>query len=233
MPEDIKPHSIKHWPEEERPRERLIKYGSQQLSDAQLVGVVIGTGDRRSKKNAVDLGRDLIQKFGSFYYVDLASVPEISSVKGFGTAKAAQMKAAMEIGKRMLSQKGGARVKMSNSQAFYDHYAPFMRNLRKEVVKVVLLNPKLHIIRDLTISEGSVNQSVVHPREVMIPAIKESASSIVLLHNHPSGDPVPSAADIEITHRVNKTGEIIGIKLIDHIIIGHDDFYSFADQGLL
>ncbi|MCA9484995.1 MAG: DNA repair protein RadC [Nitrospina sp.] len=231
---DSKGHSIKHWPEDERPRERLIKFGSHLLSDAQLVGVVIGTGDHRSNKNAVDLGRDLIQKFGNFYYVDLASVPEISSVRGFGTAKAAQVKAALEMGKRMMAQKGsGSRTQMKTSRDFFEQYAPFMRNLRKEVVKVVLLNPKLHIIKDLTISEGSVNQSIVHPREVMIPAIKESASSIVLLHNHPSGDPFPSSADIEITHRVGKTGEIIGIKLIDHIIIGHDEYYSFADEGLI
>lgn len=231
---DSKGHSIKHWPEDERPRERLIKFGSHLLSDAQLVGVVIGTGDHRSNKNAVDLGRDLIQKFGNFYYVDLASVPEISSVRGFGAAKAAQVKAALEMGKRMMAQKGsGSRTQMKTSRDFFEQYAPFMRNLRKEVVKVVLLNPKLHIIKDLTISEGSVNQSIVHPREVMIPAIKESASSIVLLHNHPSGDPFPSSADIEITHRVGKTGEIIGIKLIDHIIIGHDEYYSFADEGLI
>lgn len=231
---DSKAHSIKHWPEDERPRERLIKFGANGLSDAQLVGVVIGTGDQRSKKNAVDLGRDLIQKFGNFYYVDLASVPEISTVKGFGSAKAAQVKAALEMGKRMMAQKGsGGRTKMKCSRDFFEQYGPFMRNLRKEVVKVVLLNPKLHVIKDLTVSEGSVNQSIVHPREVMIPAIKESASSIVLLHNHPSGDPVPSSADIEITHRVSKTGEIIGIKLIDHIIIGQDDYYSFADAGLI
>ncbi len=231
---DSKAHSIKHWPEDERPRERLIKFGCNGLSDAQLVGVVISTGDQRSKKNAVDLGRDLIQKFGNFYHVDGASVPEITAVKGFGNAKAAQVKAALEMGKRMMSQKGGGkRTKMKTSRDFFEQFGPFMRNLKKEVVKVVLLNPKLHIIKDLTISEGSVNQSIVHPREVMIPAIKESASSIVLLHNHPSGDPVPSSADIEITHRVSKTGEIIGIKLLDHIIIGHDDFYSFADEGLL
>ncbi len=231
---DPKAKSIKNWPENERPRERLIKYGCNGLSDAQLVGVVIGTGDQSSKKNAVDLGRDLLEKFGNFYNIDSATVPEISTVKGFGSAKAAQVKAALEMGKRMMSQKGSAsRKKMKSSQDFFEQFGPFMRNLKKEVVKVVLLNPKLHVIKDITISEGSVNQSIVHPREVMTPAIKESASSIVLLHNHPSGDPVPSSADIEITHRVNKTGEIIGIKLLDHIIIGHDDYYSFADEGLL
>ncbi len=119
------------------------------------------------------------------------------------------------------------------SQDFVDYFSPFLRRLKKEVVKIALLNPKLHIIKDITISEGSLNSSIVHPREVMIPAIKESAASIVLIHNHPSGDPSPSQQDMEITHRISKTGQIIGIKLLDHIIIGDGSFYSFADEGLL
>lgn len=225
--------SIKHWPEDERPRERLSKFGASALSDAQLVGAVIGTGDRKSNKNAVDLGRDLLCRFDDFNQVDRASVDEISRVNGFGPAKAAQVKAALEMGRRMVSQKSGDKTKMKSSASFFDRYAPLMKHLRKEIVKVVLLNPKLHIIKDITISEGSVNASIVHPREVMIPAIQESASSIVLIHNHPSGDPGPSQADMEITHRIMKTGEIIGIKLIDHIIIGHDSYYSFADEGLI
>ncbi len=106
-------------------------------------------------------------------------------------------------------------------------------NLKKEIVKVILLNPKMQVIRDITVSEGSLSASIVHPREVMVPAIRESAASIVLIHNHPSGDPTPSHSDIEITHRVTKTGEIIGIKLLDHIIIGGNDYYSFADEGLI
>lgn len=106
-------------------------------------------------------------------------------------------------------------------------------NLKKEVVKVILLDPKMQVIRDITVSEGSLSASIVHPREVMVPAIRESAASIVLIHNHPSGDPTPSHSDIEITHRVTKTGEIIGIKLLDHIIIGGNDYYSFADEGLI
>ncbi|MFQ5444449.1 MAG: RadC family protein, partial [Nitrospinales bacterium] len=116
---------------------------------------------------------------------------------------------------------------------FVNFYSPFLKNLKKEIVKIVLLNPKLKLIKDINISEGSLQASIVHPREVMIPAIKESAASIVMIHNHPSGDPSPSQADIEITHRLTKTGEIVGIKLLDHIIIGGDDFYSFADQGMI
>ncbi len=225
--------SIKHWPEDERPRERLIKYGGEKLSDAHLLGILIGSGDRASKKNAVDLSRDLLKAFGDLRRIDSASVSELCSIKGIGTAKAAQIKAALEVGKRMASQMGTAKLALRSSVDFVGHYGPFLRNLKKEVVKVVLLNPKLKVIKDIDISEGSLNASIVHPREVMIPAIKESAASIVLMHNHPSGDPTPSQADIEITHRIVKTGEIVGIKLVDHIIIGDNRHYSFADEGLI
>ncbi|OGW20499.1 MAG: hypothetical protein A3K09_01005 [Nitrospinae bacterium RIFCSPLOWO2_12_FULL_47_7] len=225
--------SIKNWPEDERPRERLIKHGGDKLSDAHLLGILIGSGDRSSKKNAVDLSRDLLNAFGDFRRLDTASINELCSIKGIGAAKAAQIKAALEVGKRMASQMSGSKLTLRSSGDFVGHYGPFLRNLKKEVVKVVLLNPKLKVIKDVNISEGSLNASIVHPREVMIPAIKESAAFIVLIHNHPSGDPTPSHADIEITHRVIKTGEIIGIKLVDHIIIGDNRHYSFADEGLV
>ena len=165
--------SIKNWPEDERPRERLIKYGEDKLSDAQLLGILIGSGDRTAKKNAVDLSRELLSKFNDFNKIDQASIKELCKVKGIGFAKAAQIKAALEVGKRMSSQSSGKKVKMETSRCFVEHYTPFMKNLKKEIVKLVLLNPKLFVIKDLTISEGSLNASILHPREVMIPAIKE------------------------------------------------------------
>jgi DNA repair protein RadC len=225
--------SIKYWPEDERPRERLAKLGGDALSDAQLLAILIGSGSSGANKSAVDICRDLLKVFGSLSNLDRASIHELCKVKGIGLAKAAQIKAALEVGKRMASTRAGNTAKMTTSRAFVEYFAPFMKNLRKEVVKVALLDNKLHIIKDFVISEGSVNSSIVHPREVMIPAIKESATKIVLVHNHPSGDPSPSQADIEITHRVSKAGDIIGIKLLDHIIIGGTEFYSFADEGMI
>jgi len=225
--------SIKHWPEDERPRERLVKYGSSSMSDAHLLGILIGSGDRQAKKNAVDLSRDLLKKFGSLENIDQASITEICQTKGIGTAKAAQIKAALEVGKRMAAKTSGRKIKMKSSQAFVEHFSPFLKNLKKEIVKIVLLDPKLQLIKEITISEGSLNASIVHPREVMIPAIKESAASFALIHNHPSGDPTPSQKDFEITHRLSNTGKIIGINLVDHIIIGGNNFFSFADEGLL
>ncbi len=225
--------SIKNWPEDERPRERLIKYGEDKLSNAHLLGILIGSGDRTANKNAIDLSRDLLNIFNDFNKIDQASITELCEVKGIGLAKAAQIKAALEVGKRMSSQSSGKKEKMETSRCFVAHYTPFMKNLKKEIVKLVLLNPKLFVIKDLTISEGSLNASILHPREVMIPAIKESAASFAVIHNHPSGDPSPSQQDMEITHRLNKTGEIIGIKMVDHIIIGDNKFFSFSDEGLL
>lgn len=225
--------SIKHWPEDERPRERLVKFGGDALSDAQLLAILIGSGNRGARKNAVDICRDLLKDFDNLNNLDRASIHELCQVKGIGLAKATQIKAALEVGKRMASTRSGNSKKMTTSRAFVDYFAPFLKNLRKEVVKVALLNNKLHLIKDIVVSEGSVDTSIVHPREVMIPAIKESATKIVLIHNHPSGDPSPSQADIEITHRVSKAGEIIGIKLLDHIIIGGTEFYSFADEGMI
>ena len=225
--------SIKHWPEDERPRERLAKLGGEALSDAQLLAILIGSGSSGAKKSAVDICRDLLKVFGDLSNLDRTSIHELCKVKGIGLAKAAQIKAALEVGKRMASTRAGNTAKMTTSRAFVEYFAPFMKNLRKEVVKVALLDNKLKIIKDFVISEGSVNSSIVHPREVMIPAIKESATKIVLVHNHPSGDPSPSQADIEITHRVSKAGDIIGIKLLDHIIIGGTEFYSFADEGMI
>ena len=186
-----------------------------------------------AQKNAVDLSRDLLNAFGTLENLDQATVTEMCQVKGIGPAKAAQIKAALEVGKRMASKPASIKIKLKSSQAFVDHFSPFLKNLKKEIVKIVLLDPKLQYIKDLTISEGSLNASIVHPREVMIPAIRESAASFALIHNHPSGDPTPSQQDFEITHRLNKTGEIVGIHMVDHIIIGGNGFFSFADEGLL
>ena len=226
-------YSIKDWPEEERPRERLIKLGGAALSDAQLMSVIIGSGDSATKRNAIDLCRDLLKDFGGLNQIDCASINELCSIQGIGEAKAAQIKAALELGKRLVSQRVEAKPKFGSSRDFVDYYSPFLKNLKKEVVRAALLNPKLKLIKDIAVSEGILNASVVHPREVMVAAIKESAASIVLVHNHPSGDPTPSQADIEITHRLRKTGEIIGIKMLDHIIIGDGVFYSFADEGMI
>jgi DNA repair protein RadC len=145
----------------------------------------------------------------------------------------AQTKALLEVDKRMASKPTRVKIKLKSSQAFVENFFPFLRNLKKEIVKIVLLEPKLQLIKDLTISKGSLNVCIVQPREVMTPTIRESATSFSLINNHPSGKPTPSQKYFEVTDRLNQTGKIIETHIVDHIIIGVNGFFSFADEGLL
>lgn len=227
------PQTIKDWPKEDRPRERLVDRGADSLTDAQLLAIILRIGDKATKKSALDIGRELLTTFGDFRQLDLLSVRELCAIKGIGLAKAAQVKAALEIGKRMSSQYGGKKKQFRSSEDVVNYYIPLMRNIRKEIFKIVLLNSKNKILKDIVISQGSLTSSLVHPREVLRPAIKESAASIILIHNHPSGDPTPSRDDIEITHRLKQACDIVGIKVLDHIIIGEKSHFSFVDQKML
>jgi len=170
--------AIKDWPEDERPRERLIKYGAESLSDAQLLAIILRTGNK--DRSAVDLARTLISKFEDFRSMDSLSISELCKEKGIGTAKAAQIKAAFEMGKRMLSIGSGLKKGFKCSDDVVNYYIPLMINLKKEIFKTVLLDSKNKIIRDVTISEGSLTASIVHPREVFNPAIKNSAAAVIL-----------------------------------------------------
>lgn len=226
--------AIRDWPEDERPRERLIKYGAESLSDAQLLAIILRTGDKN--RSAVDLARALISKFGDFRSMDALSISELCSVKdikGIGAAKASQIKAAFEIGRRMLSGGSKAKENFRTSDDVVNYYIPLMKNLKKEIFKTILLDSKNKIIKDVGVSEGSLTASVVHPREVFKDAIKESAAAVILVHNHPSGDPSPSREDIEITQRLVKSGEIVGIRVLDHVIIGDGRYFSFLDKKMI
>ena len=222
--------TIKNWPEEDRPRERLVNSGPESLTDTQLLAIILRIGDNSGNKSALDIGRELLTKFGNFRNLDLLSVKEICSIKGIGIAKATQIKAALEIGKRMSSQYGNRREQFKSSEDVVKRYIPLMRNIKKEIFKIVLLDSKNKILKDIIISQGSLTSSLVHPREVLNPAIKESAASIILIHNHPSGDPAPSQDDIEITKRLKQAGDIVGVEVLDHIIIGENSHFSFVDQ---
>ncbi len=224
---------VKNWPEDERPRERLIRYGPAALSDAQLLAVILGTGDSSSGASALDLSRSLLNRFGSFRAMDNAGMAELRKVRGIGPAKATQIAAALEIGKRLFASPVDRGTSLRTSSDVSSLYLPVMRNLRKEVFKCVLLDVKNRVIKDVTVSEGSLTASIVHPREAFLPAIRESAASVILVHNHPSGDPTPSAEDIDITRQLVKAGEVLGIKVLDHIIIGDGSSVSFADQGII
>jgi len=224
---------IKDWPEEERPRERLLKYGSEALSEGQLLAIILGTGDKISGRSALDLGRLLIKEFGSLQALDHSSIRELCALPGIGLAKAAQIKAAFELGKRLLAEKSGKKSRFRSSLEVANYYMPRLSHIRKEIFKSLLLDTKNRLLKEVVISEGSIDSSIVHPREAFNPAIKESAAAVIFLHNHPSGDPSPSKEDIRITQRLKQVSEIIGIRLLDHIIIGAHGYYSFMDEGLL
>lgn len=222
--------SLRRWPENERPRERLIKHGTQSLSDAQLLAIILRTGS--NGKTAIDTSIELLQKFNGLTGLDEASAGELKKHKGLGIAKIAQIKAAFELGRRVLSKK--AEEKFFNSaEIVYSYYYPKLKGLKKEIFITLLLDTKLRLIREVKVSEGTLNQSIIHPREVFKDAIKESAYALILLHNHPSGDSTPSEQDIEITKRLKKASEILEIPILDHIIIGAGRYFSMKEKGIL
>jgi len=226
-----KNYTVKDWPDEERPRERLVKYGVEYLTDAELLGIILVKGYQG--KTSVEAAKDLLSETKSLRKLDSLSYPEMSSVKGIGLAKFAQIKAALEIGKRLLRETNLPKKKIHNALDLVNYYGPCMRDLKKEKFKVILLDVKNKIIRDIDISEGSLTESIVHPREVLKEVIKESAASVIFLHNHPSGESNPSKNDLDITERLASACELVGVKVLDHIILGEDNYFSFAQEGLL
>ena len=222
---------ITDWPKDERPRERLMRHGPDVLSDAELLSILIRTGT--GKITAVDLAKTILREFCSFEDLATRGVNELLRFRGLGEAKSIALIAAFEIGRRTAAGKQRERAQVRSPEDIVRMYQPLLRDLKKEVFKVVLLDSANHILRDVTVSEGILNSSLVHPREVFRPAILEPAASIILLHNHPSGNPEPSAEDIQITRQIAESGKFLGIPVHDHIILTRDAFTSFAERGLL
>lgn len=224
---------IKEWPEDERPREKLQKKGADNLSDAELLALILRSGDHASKQSAIDLGRNIIQTFGDLRKVAVASFTELCDVNGVGPAKASSIMAALVLASRVRSDRLESLERFTTPLQIFNHFHFRFRDRRREYFLTLLLDGKNRIIREEQISEGSLNQSIVHPREVFSPAVKESAAAVILIHNHPSGDPAPSREDREITRRLKEAGEIMGIRVLDHIIIGDGAYFSFVEMGLL
>ncbi len=228
------PGSIKHWPEDERPREKLLKRGPEALTDAELLALILRTGDAATKRSAIDLGRELLREFdGDLRKLAGAAVAEICRVKGTGPAKAASIKAALELAKRFEDDRMRNRDRFTCSEQIFNHYHHAFRDRKKEHFMALLLDGKNRVIREVQISEGCLNQSIVHPREVFNPAVHDSAAAIVLVHTHPTGDPTPSREDLEITRRLRDAGDLMGVRVLDHIIIGDGRYTSFADRGMM
>ncbi len=235
-PDAAKPYptSIREWPEQARPRERLLARGAEEMGDVELLAIILrtGSGPGAGGGSALDLARSLLYRFEDLRGIEKAGVNDICSIRGIGPAKAAQVKAALELGRRFLA--GGEKDRaLGSSEEAAAYFAPHLRARQKELFQVALMSTKNHLLKVETISLGSLNESVVHPREAFAPAVKESAAAVVFAHNHPSGDPAPSEADRRLTRRLKETGDLLGIRVLDHIIVGEGDYYSFADQGAL
>ena len=225
--------TIKDWPEEDRPREKLLAQGSRALSKAELLAIILRNGNASTGESAMDHARVLLTRFGGLNGIDQATVRELSAVKGIGPAKVAQIKASLELGRRTGTQKWETGAPLRSSEEVYHHFRDQLGAEKRELFYVVLLNNKNRKIRDVKISEGSLTASLVHPREVYNPVIRDSAAAVVFVHNHPSGDPAPSPEDIDITRRLKEVGEVMGIRVLDHVVIGHNRFFSFSDKGML
>ncbi len=225
--------TIKDWPEEDRPREKLLAQGSRALSEAELLAIILRNGNASTGESAMDHARVLLTQFGGLNGIDHATVRELSAVKGIGPAKVAQIKASLEIGRRIGTQKWETGAPLRSSEDVYHHFRDQLGAEKRELFYVVLLNNKNRKIRDVKISEGSLTASLVHPREVYNPVIRDSAAAVVFVHNHPSGDPAPSPEDIDITRRLKEVGDVMGIRVLDHVVIGHNRFFSFSDKGML
>ncbi|MCM8772526.1 MAG: DNA repair protein RadC [Candidatus Omnitrophica bacterium] len=223
----MKNKPLKYWKEEEKPREKLIKYGEHNLTDTELLAILIRSGIKG--QTALDLARKLLDKFGSFRNMSHTSLKNFKEIKGLGIAKICQIKAAIEIGRRMVEQEiKDKKIQIKNPFEVVKFIMPRMRDLKKEVFKVIHLDSKNRIIGIIEIEEGTVNQANPIIREIFCKAIENFIPSIICVHNHPSGDPTPSKEDIEFTKRLKEGGEILGINVLDHIIIGDNIFYSFA-----
>lgn len=227
------PHRIriKDLPLHERPRERLIQFGPGPLSDAEFLGLLIGSGTGGA--SAVDLAKILLSEIGPFSVLCHKTVSELSRVKGIGRATAARIVAAFKVGRRTHGRPRERKEKIRTPEDVVTFFSPCLRDARHEIFKVVLLDGANRIIRDYTVSEGTLNASVVHPREVFKPAVDELASAVILVHNHPSGTPFPSQEDKAVTEQMVNAGQCMGIPVLDHIIIAGYEYYSFAREGLI
>jgi DNA repair protein RadC len=221
--------SIKNWPEDDRPREKLLARGPGALSDAELLAVVLRTGGRGL--SAVDLGRGILEAFSDFRQAATAGAGDLCKVKGLGLAKAAQILAVMEIAKRYGEHEFKPGEAFRGSADVYAHFRERLADERREHFYAVLLDNKHRKIKDVSVSQGSLTASIVHPRDVFAPVVREAAAAVIFVHNHPSGDPTPSKEDIEITRRLREVGEVMGVRVLDHIVVGKGRYVSFVDDG--
>ena len=219
-------------PADDRPREKLIEHGPDILSNSELLAILIRTGT--TERSALDIARELTENGGLYSNIAQArSVADLSKIKGLGPAKAATILAAVELGRRVAGADPQKKVKLSSPEACVSYLMPRMRYEQQEKFLVLLLDSKNQLLKCQQVSEGTLNASVVHPREVFAPAMLHRAACVLAAHNHPSGDPAPSIEDRKLTQALKATGTVMGIPLLDHIIIGDGRYFSFRENGYL
>jgi len=213
---------------EERPRERLIKNGASALSDSELLAIILRTGSK--KDNVINLSQRILGEY-NIKQLSQINITQLMKVHGIKESKAAQISACFEIARRLESFNSVEKPKISSPEDVYRRLFPRMREQKKEMFIELCLDTKNQILKEEVISVGSLNANVVHPREVFKLALTESAAHIIVAHNHPSGDPTPSREDIEITKKLVETGNIMGITVLDHVIIGDGRHFSMKEAG--
>lgn len=219
---------------EERPYEKCLYYGAEQLTNAELLAVLLRTGTQGT--SSLDLANEILQNSSddeSILAIHHLTLQKLKKIKGIGTVKAVQILCLSELAKRLAKASAKEGLIFNLPSTIAEYYMEDLRHQKQEIMKLLMLNTKTKLIGEINISKGTVNTSVISPRELFIEALERGAVSIILLHNHPSGDPTPSHSDIQLTRRVKEAGDIIGIELLDHIIIGNNCYMSFAEKQML
>ena len=224
---------VKDLPDEERPREKLLTFGAQYLSNTELLAILLHSGTRR--KSVLEVAQEILSTYKSDGLASIVNVPpsELTRINGLGPAKAATLLAAVELGLRIAKKPANNRYVIKTPDDAAEYAMPRLRYEKREHFAILLLDTKNQVITFPDISIGSLNASIVHPREVFRCAIAHCASSIILVHNHPSGDPAPSTEDINVTFHLIKSGKILDIEILDHIIIGDNKYTSLKQQGMI
>ena len=219
-------------PSEERPQERLMKYGAETLSNAELLALILRTGTQ--KENVICLSNRILHEIKDLNGLMTVTPSELMKIKGVKEAKTAQLLAVCELFKRFKYLKATMKeLKVTSPKLVADYVMGDMINFNQEVLRLLMLNSKNVIIGQKDVFKGTLNSSIVHPREIFLEAIKKSSASIIICHNHPSGDPTPSKEDINITLRLKECGKVLGIDFLDHIIIGNNKFVSLKEKGII
>lgn len=222
---------IADWPEDDRPREKLLNLGVDALSDAELLAIILRMGTK--KVSAIDLARHILKACNGFRGIDRMDVEQITAIPGIGTAKAAQIKAAIAIGKRLAKQAKPEQYRITCSRDVFDLLHLKYRDLKREVFGVILLTSRNKVMAEKELFQGTVTESLISMREIAREILNSGAAQVVFVHNHPSGEASPSQEDLQVTRQLVSACKSIDVHVLDHIIIGDSSYYSFADEGKL